>query len=115
MRRRPPNVSQLHQDWLAQVETDGPFLSLPVLKDIWPNGMDQRVLLSGLIEGLGHDHTVIRAGAADALGQLGPAAKAAVPALIAATKDKARFVRESAAEALQEIDPEALERGSEVQ
>src|SRR3712207_8072061 len=40
MRRRPPSVSQLHQDWLTQVETDGPFLSLPVLKDIWPNGMD---------------------------------------------------------------------------
>ncbi|MGY1833190.1 DNA methyltransferase [Geodermatophilus sp. SYSU D01180] len=33
-------MSRLHQDWLAQVETDGPFLSLPVLKDIWPNGMD---------------------------------------------------------------------------
>ena len=41
MRRRPPSVSQLHQDWLAQVETDGPFLSLPVLKDIWPDGMDR--------------------------------------------------------------------------
>ncbi|WP_448627697.1 Eco57I restriction-modification methylase domain-containing protein [Geodermatophilus sp. URMC 64] len=34
-------MSQLHQDWLAQVETDGPFLSLPVLKDIWPDGMDR--------------------------------------------------------------------------
>ncbi|WP_217640614.1 Eco57I restriction-modification methylase domain-containing protein [Blastococcus tunisiensis] len=25
---------------MAQVETDGPFLSLPVLKDMWPNGME---------------------------------------------------------------------------
>lgn len=41
MRRRPPSTARLHQDWLAQVETDGPFLSLPVLKDIWPNGMDR--------------------------------------------------------------------------
>ncbi|QNG35567.1 SAM-dependent DNA methyltransferase [Geodermatophilaceae bacterium NBWT11] len=40
MRRRPPSTTQLHQDWLAQVETDGPFLSLPVLKDTWPNGME---------------------------------------------------------------------------
>ncbi|SDF06767.1 hypothetical protein SAMN05660662_0959 [Blastococcus aurantiacus] len=40
MRRRPPSTTQLHQDWLAQVETDGPFLSLPVLKDMWPNGME---------------------------------------------------------------------------
>jgi hypothetical protein len=40
MRRRPPSTAQLHQDWLAQVETDGPFLSLPVLKDMWPNGME---------------------------------------------------------------------------
>src|SRR5687768_7290507 len=38
-RRR--STGALHQDWLAQVETDGPFLSLPVLKDIWPNGMDR--------------------------------------------------------------------------
>ncbi|WP_200944559.1 type IIL restriction-modification enzyme MmeI [Geodermatophilus sp. Leaf369] len=34
-------MSRLHQDWLAQVETDGPFLSLPVLKDMWPDGMDR--------------------------------------------------------------------------
>ncbi|QWZ09229.1 SAM-dependent DNA methyltransferase [Nocardioides panacis] len=39
IRRRATGA--LHQDWLAQVETDGPFLSLPVLKDIWPNGMDR--------------------------------------------------------------------------
>ena len=31
----------MHQDWLSQVETDGPFLSLPVLKDIWPDGMNR--------------------------------------------------------------------------
>ena len=40
MNRRRAN-GPLHQDWLAQLETDGPFLSLPVLKDIWPNGMDR--------------------------------------------------------------------------
>ena len=41
MRPSTRRTAPLHQDWLAQVETDGPFLSLPVLKDIWPNGMDR--------------------------------------------------------------------------
>ena len=41
MRQRRRPTGRLHQDWLSQVETEGPFLSLPVLKDIWPNGMDR--------------------------------------------------------------------------
>lgn len=41
MKRRTPTVVELHSDWLAQVETDGPFLALPVIKDIWPDGVDR--------------------------------------------------------------------------
>lgn len=41
MKRRPPTVTELHSDWLAQVEADGPFLALPVIKDIWPDGVDR--------------------------------------------------------------------------
>lgn len=41
MKRRTPTVTELHSDWLTQVETDGPFLALPVIKDIWPDGVDR--------------------------------------------------------------------------
>ena len=41
MRRKTPSVADQHQDWLGQVETDGPFLALPVLKDIWPQGVER--------------------------------------------------------------------------
>lgn len=41
MKRRTPTVAELHSDWLTQVETDGPFLALPVIKDIWPDGVDR--------------------------------------------------------------------------
>ncbi|MCY4726808.1 SAM-dependent DNA methyltransferase [Nocardioides sp. STR2] len=41
MRRRTRSVAELHEDWLAQVETEGPFLALPVIKDIWRDGVDR--------------------------------------------------------------------------
>lgn len=41
MRRRTPSLTDQHQDWLGQVDTDGPFLALPVLKDIWPQGVER--------------------------------------------------------------------------
>ncbi|WP_207769190.1 Eco57I restriction-modification methylase domain-containing protein [Nocardioides currus] len=34
-------MAELHEDWLAQVETEGPFLALPVVKDIWRDGVDR--------------------------------------------------------------------------
>jgi hypothetical protein len=34
-------VADLHEDWLSQVETEGPFLALPVVRDIWPDGVDR--------------------------------------------------------------------------
>src|SRR5437870_3713948 len=77
---------------------------------LWPNKMDQNVRVSGLMEGLRHEHAVIRAGAADALAQFGSAANAAVPFLIEATRDQSKFAREAAAAALQKIDGDAAKR-----
>jgi len=39
--RRPPpdNVSDLHRQWLELVDTEGPFLAIPPLKRVWPQGM----------------------------------------------------------------------------
>jgi hypothetical protein len=33
------NDSDLHRDWLGLLDTDGPFLSVPALKKVWPTGM----------------------------------------------------------------------------
>jgi HEAT repeat protein len=51
--------------------------------------------------------TDLRRQAAKAIGEMGPAAKAAVPALAEALKDKDRFVRRIAAQSLGKIGPEA--------
>lgn len=41
MRRRTKSVADQHQDWLSQVDSEGPFLAVPVLKDIWPQGVER--------------------------------------------------------------------------
>jgi len=33
-------VAGVHADWLRLVEPNGPFLTLPVLRRVWPNGLD---------------------------------------------------------------------------
>ena len=38
---RPASASDLHRAWLELVETDGPFLAVPALKRVWPQGMPQ--------------------------------------------------------------------------
>ncbi|MBX9794208.1 MAG: ATP phosphoribosyltransferase regulatory subunit, partial [Burkholderiaceae bacterium] len=38
----PPSVSRQHADWLSLVEVSGPFVSLPVLKRAFPQGLDAR-------------------------------------------------------------------------
>lgn len=47
-RRRAPSGTELHRSWLALVDTDGPFLTLPVLLRVWPQanfpGLDSRRL-----------------------------------------------------------------------
>lgn len=41
IRRKTRSAAELHREWLAQVETEGPFLALPVVKDIWPQGVER--------------------------------------------------------------------------
>lgn len=38
-RNNPLSGAQLHRSWLELVKTEGPFLSVPVLKGLWPNGI----------------------------------------------------------------------------
>lgn len=38
-RYRPKTASELHRAWLELVDTDGPFLAIPPLKRVWPQGM----------------------------------------------------------------------------
>lgn len=38
---RPKSSADLHRAWLELVDTDGPFLSVPALKRVWPQGMPQ--------------------------------------------------------------------------
>ncbi|KAF4405714.1 DNA methyltransferase [Streptomyces lycii] len=35
------NASDLHRNWLELVDTDGPFLAVPALKRVWPQGIPQ--------------------------------------------------------------------------
>jgi hypothetical protein len=34
-----PSVTELHRAWLGLVDTEGPFLAIPPLKRVWPQGM----------------------------------------------------------------------------
>jgi methylase of polypeptide subunit release factors len=34
-----PSVTELHRAWLELVDTEGPFLAVPPLKRVWPQGM----------------------------------------------------------------------------
>ena len=36
---RPKTAAESHRAWLELVETDGPFLAIPPLKRVWPQGM----------------------------------------------------------------------------
>ncbi|MBB4665739.1 hypothetical protein BKA24_000448 [Microbacterium marinum] len=42
VRNRPAkSAADLHRAWLELVDTDGPFLAIPPLKRVWPEGMPQ--------------------------------------------------------------------------
>lgn len=41
MRTRTRKNTDLHSDWLTQVDVEGPFLAYPVVKDMWPDGVDR--------------------------------------------------------------------------
>jgi len=36
-----PSGTDLHRGWLELVDTDGPYLAIPALKRVWPQGMPQ--------------------------------------------------------------------------
>ncbi len=36
---RPKSAAELHRAWLELVETGGPFLAIPPLKRVWPQGI----------------------------------------------------------------------------
>ncbi|MGW5453062.1 Eco57I restriction-modification methylase domain-containing protein [Nocardia sp. NPDC003979] len=38
-RRKPPTSTDLHRGWLELVDAEGPFLSVPAVKRVWPQGM----------------------------------------------------------------------------
>jgi len=59
-----------------------------------------------LVKALDHERSGVRAGAARALGEIGPEASAAVPALVEALGDKDDWARSDAAEALLKIGQE---------
>jgi type I restriction-modification system DNA methylase subunit len=40
-RKFAPSSNDLHRRWLELVDTDGPFLAVPALKRVWPQGMPQ--------------------------------------------------------------------------
>lgn len=37
--RAPRSGAELHRSWLGLISTEGPFLSVPVLREVWPDGM----------------------------------------------------------------------------
>ncbi|RDB46379.1 Eco57I restriction-modification methylase domain-containing protein [Tsukamurella tyrosinosolvens] len=41
MTKTSSRKQDFHSDWLNQVDIEGPFLALPVLKDIWKDGVDR--------------------------------------------------------------------------
>jgi HEAT repeat protein len=64
----------------------------------------------GLVAMLKDGHSADRYWAVRALGQIGPGARAAVPHMLVALKDKHHQVRREAREALMKIDPETAHR-----
>ncbi|MFD3598390.1 Eco57I restriction-modification methylase domain-containing protein [Streptomyces sp. NPDC058656] len=40
-RTHAPSTAELHRAWLELVDTDGPFLAVPALERVWPQGIPQ--------------------------------------------------------------------------
>jgi hypothetical protein len=92
LRDRAPGVQTNAKQELA----DGGAEAVPVLIELLQEDPDQ-----------GGRSAEVRAAAAVVLGQVGPEAKAAVPALTDALKDRDSLVRSMAADALDRIGPDA--------
>ncbi|MDB6021566.1 MAG: lyase domain protein repeat-containing protein, partial [Pedosphaera sp.] len=96
---------------LASYARNKPFsvdiLSLWALEEIKP---DQEQLIPLLLTGLKSDRQDLKWGSAVVLGRLGRKASSAVPALMELLNDRNPLVRHDAAQALEQIDPQAAAR-----
>ena len=107
-----PFVEDDSEQSAAQTATLIEALKVPG-KTAWQSAVDDLVargpaVVPYLIDALDDDHRAVREGVAHALGDLGPAAEAAVPALIGRVKaDDDDFVRWKAVRALGFIGPAA--------
>jgi HEAT repeat protein len=85
-----------------------PYIRVLAAAAVWRVGGDADAALPVLLEGLKAGNlTYVRQQAATKLGDMGPAAKGAVSALLEARTDPDNFLRTSAGNALKKIDPAA--------
>ncbi len=75
------------------------------LKNIDPNWAKSRVVISTLMTALLNQELYIRKSAAQALGNIGPEAREAIPSLISAMKNSSYSMREELVKALAKIEP----------
>jgi HEAT repeat protein len=69
-----------------------------------------KTAVPALVEALKDENAQVRAGAASALGTIGPEAKVAVSSLTELVQDRDEIVRSEAAAALKKIDPDAAKK-----
>ena len=97
-RLRPPSAEAARALMEASTFEDLACICIESLGEIgW--GVDEAILPC-LIDALGNESWLVRGAAADAIGKMGPEAIEAIPALVAACRDRDVFVRISAAGSL---------------
>jgi HEAT repeat protein len=95
-------------DWAAQLRSGNATERLHAIQALEDRGAEASVVVPALAEALNDENAFVRRDAARALGKVGPEARPAVAALLAAArKDRERSVRKAVAEALKKIDPAA--------
>ncbi len=92
----------------AALGDENAFVRLKAAEALWSLGHREESLLATLAEALGHDNWLVVRESAFILGKIGPSARPAIPPLVAAVKHPSSETRKAAAEALKNIDAEAL-------
>jgi HEAT repeat protein len=95
--------------WLSKAKDSSSAERLHAIHELKARSDEANVIVPMLIASLGDRDSFVRRDAARALGEFGPDAASAVPALLALRKDK-ESVRRAAVEALGQIDPSAAEQ-----
>lgn len=95
--------------WLSKAKDSSSAERLHAIHELRERSAEASAIVPVLIASLGDSDSFVRRDAARALGEFGPGAASAVPALMALRKDK-ESVRRAAAEALDQIDPSAAEQ-----